>query len=56
MGVQGQKRQAVAGSDVVATVDPVNPNATFKSIENVSLGDYDAALLCIPDEPKIFYH
>jgi predicted dehydrogenase len=53
MGVQGQKRQAVAGSDVVATVDPVNPNATFKSIEDVSLADYDAALLCIPDEPKI---
>jgi len=53
MGVQGQKRKVVAGSDVVATVDPVNPNATFKSIEDVSLGDYDAALLCIPDEPKI---
>ena len=53
MGVQGQKRQAAAGRDVVATVDPVNPNATYKSIEDVSLGDYDAALLCIPDEPKI---
>jgi predicted dehydrogenase len=53
MGVQGQKRQAAAGSDVVATVDPVNPNATFKSIEDVPLGNYDAALLCIPDEPKI---
>ena len=53
MGVQGHKRRAAAGADVVATVDPVNPNAEYKSIEDVPLGNYDAALLCIPDEPKI---
>lgn len=53
LGVQGNKRQAVAGNDVVATVDPVHPQAQFKSIEEVPLESYDAALLCIPDEPKM---
>ncbi len=53
LGIQGCKRQVVAGSDVVATVDPFHPNATYKSIEEVPLEDFDAALLCIPDEPKI---
>lgn len=53
LGVQGQKRKAVAGKEVVATVDPVHPEAQYKRIEDVPLGAYDAALLCIPDEPKI---
>jgi predicted dehydrogenase len=53
LGVQGKKRQAVAGEEVVATVDPVHPDATYQKIEEVPLESYDAALLCIPDEPKI---
>lgn len=53
LGIQGRKRQVVAGSDVAATVDPFHPDATYKSIEEVPLEDFDAALLCIPDEPKI---
>lgn len=53
LGVQGEKRKAVAGKEVVATVDPVHPEAQYKRIEDVPIGDYDAALLCIPDEPKI---
>ena len=53
LGVQGQKRKAIAGSDVVATVDPVHPEAHYKRIEDLPLDSYDAALLCIPDEPKI---
>lgn len=53
LGVQGNKRQDVAGKDVVATVDPVHPQAQFKSIEEVPLDSFDAALLCIPDEPKM---
>ena len=53
MGVQGNKRKLVAGQDVVATVDPVHPEATYQKIEDVPLDSYDAALLCIPDEPKI---
>ena len=53
MGVQGNKRKLVAEQDVVATVDPVHPESTYQKIEDVPLDSYDAALLCIPDEPKI---
>jgi len=53
LGVQGRKRQAVAGSEVVATVDPVLLDARYRFIQDVPLDSYDAALLCIPDEPKI---
>ena len=38
LGVQGQKRKAVAGSEVVATVDPVHPEAQYKRIEDVPVG------------------
>ncbi len=53
LGIQGRKRRAVAGAEVVATVDPVHPQADHKSLRDVPLTDYDAALLCVPDEPKI---
>jgi scyllo-inositol 2-dehydrogenase (NADP+) len=53
LGIQGSKRLDVAGDEVIATVDPIRPEAHFKSVEDVPLGSYDAALLCIPDEPKI---
>lgn len=53
LGVQGDKRRAVAGSDAVATVDPVNPQAAFKRLEDVPLASYDAALVCTPDDVKI---
>lgn len=53
LGVQGHKRRAVAGSECVATVDPVNPDAQFRRLEEVPLGSYDAALVCTPDEVKI---
>jgi scyllo-inositol 2-dehydrogenase (NADP+) len=53
LGVQGQKRLAVAGKAAVATVDPVHPQAQYKRVEDVPIGDYDAALICTPDEPKI---
>lgn len=53
LGVQGRKRLAAAGKEAVATVDPFNPEAQYKRVEDVPLGAYDAALLCIPDEPKI---
>jgi predicted dehydrogenase len=52
LGVQGMKRRKVAGADFVAAVDPVNPEANFKSAEDVPLASYDAALVCVPDEPK----
>jgi len=53
LGVQGKKRLAVAGSDAIATVDPVHPEAKYQAIEQVPVGDYDAALLCIPGEQKL---
>jgi predicted dehydrogenase len=53
LGVQGQKRKAVAGTDVVSTVDPFHTDANYKRIEDVPIDSYDGALLCIPDEPKI---
>ena len=57
-GNQGAKRSRVAGSDLVATVDPVNPAAQFKAVEQVPLDTYDAALVCTPDsvKPKILRH
>jgi len=53
LGVQGHKRQAVAGRDAVATVDPVNSAASFKRLEDVPLASYDAALVCTPDDVKV---
>ena len=53
LGVQGNKRLAVAGKEVVATVDPVGVNAQYRRVQDVPLSSYDAALLCIPDEVKL---
>ena len=53
LGVQGHKRRDVAGKECVATVDPVNPEAKHKRLEDVPLDSYDAALVCTPDETKI---
>lgn len=53
LGVQGYKRKKFAGDDFVASVDPVNQDADYRAVEDVPLADYDAALCCIPDEPKI---
>ena len=53
LGVQGHKRRDVAGKECVATVDPVNPEAQYKRLEDVPLDSYDAALVCTPDEAKI---
>jgi len=52
MGVQGEKRKKVAGDEVVATVDPVNPNADYRELGEVELGSFDAALACVPDAAK----
>jgi scyllo-inositol 2-dehydrogenase (NADP+) len=53
LGVQGHKRRRIAGRDFVAAVDPVNPDAQYRSLTDVPLGDYDAVLACIPDDPKV---
>ena len=53
LGVQGHKRRRFAGEDFVAAVDPVHADAKYRDISEVPLADYDAALVCTPDEPKI---
>ena len=53
LGVQGHKRRAAAGDDFVATIDPVNPEADYRDIRDLALADYDAAIVCTPDEPKL---
>jgi predicted dehydrogenase len=53
LGVQGRKRRRFAGPDYVASVDPENREADHRRVEDVPLSAYDAALVCVPDEPKI---
>jgi scyllo-inositol 2-dehydrogenase (NADP+) len=53
LGVQGNKRRHFAASDFVAAVDPVNTEAQYRALEEVPLASYDAALVCIPDKPKV---
>jgi scyllo-inositol 2-dehydrogenase (NADP+) len=53
LGVQGRKRLDAAGPDIVATVDPVNRAARYRGIADVPPDDYDATLVCTPDEEKI---
>lgn len=53
LGIQGQKRRRIAGDDVVATIDPVSPEAAYRDLSQVPTDAYDAALLCIPDGPKL---
>ena len=52
LGVQGRKRREVAGADCVAVVDPAQLEAQYRRVEDVPIDAYDAALCCIPDEPK----
>jgi len=44
---------AIAGEDVVATVDPVARNAGYPKIEDVPLQSFDGALVCTPDLAKL---
>lgn len=53
MGVQGEKRRRFAGADYVASVDPVKDGAEYCDVADVPLADYDAALCCTPDAPKV---
>ena len=53
LGIQGKKRLAIAGQDVVATVDPQQNSAQYRAVEDVPLDGYDAALVCTPDRHKL---
>ena len=53
LGIQGRKRRVIAGSDVVATVDPIVEEADYRDLDEVPIGAYDAALVCTPDDAKV---
>ena len=53
LGIQGHKRRRYAGTDFASSVDPGHPEAQYRHISDVPLGNYDAALVCTPDEPKM---
>ncbi|HAT50325.1 MAG: Gfo/Idh/MocA family oxidoreductase [Nitrospirae bacterium] len=52
LGIQGKKRLHFAGKDAVATVD-THTAADFSRLEDLPSDRYDAALLCVPDQPKM---
>ncbi len=53
LGIQGKKRVRFCYKDLSATVDPKNPAATYKNIEDVPVNSFDAAIICVPDGEKI---
>ncbi len=53
LGLQGHKRVAAGGKDIVAAVDPVADGAKYKRIEDVPLADFDAAMVSTPDDAKL---
>lgn len=55
LGNQGRKRCAVAGADVIGKVDPVNPEAEYRSLYDVPVDCFDAALLSTPDSVKLAF-
>lgn len=52
LGVQGVKRKNIAGTECIATVDPVNLQADYRDIQQIAIDSYDGVLLCVPDNPK----
>jgi scyllo-inositol 2-dehydrogenase (NADP+) len=52
IGVQGNKRKSYIKKSNYITVD-TNNNADYKTLEEVPLNKYDAALICVPDNEKL---
>lgn len=52
LGVQGRKRATVAGSELIATVDPIAADADYQDFLAVPQETFDAVLLCVPDSAK----
>jgi len=53
LGNIGQRRRALLGERCVATADPFNEAAEYRSVRDVPTDAYDAAVLAIPDDDKI---
>lgn len=52
-GVQGKKRKIFASDHLVSLVDPIALEADVKNIKEISLNDFDAALICTGDKNKL---
>ena len=52
MGVQGEKRKKFLGKDYKYSIDKFK-KADFKTIYQVPLDDYDAVLVCVPENEKL---
>ncbi len=53
LGNIGGKRKAALGARCVATVDPVNPAADHKALEDCDPSTFDAAVLAVPNPVKL---
>ena len=53
LGAIGRKRQAVLGQRCIATIDPVNPDADYRQLEDCPPGRYDAVVLAVPNQVKL---
>jgi scyllo-inositol 2-dehydrogenase (NADP+) len=53
LGNIGLKRRAALGPRCVATVDPVNAGADYRTVQECAEARYDAAVLAVPNEIKI---
>ncbi len=49
----GAKRKAVLGDRCVATVDPFNPHADYRTVAECDPGRYDAAIAAVPNDVKV---
>jgi scyllo-inositol 2-dehydrogenase (NADP+) len=49
----GAKRKAVLGERCVATVDPFNAEADYRSVTECDPARYDAAVLAVPNDVKV---
>ena len=52
LGNIGSRRRTLLGERCVATADPYNPAADFRSVQDVPRDAFDAAVLAIPTEAK----
>lgn len=53
LGNIGGRRQKVLGDRCVCTVDPYNPQADLRTMDEVAPGSYDAAVLAVPHQVKL---
>lgn len=51
----GQRRARLLGARCAATVDPVAPGTTARSVDDVPSADYDAVILATPNQAKLDY-